>query len=254
MGQKSERKLFQRFERKHLGQIGLLTGVGVLLPAAGPANADVITQTRTFSFGCGPIVATSPGNATAPSTVDCSRSNAVTFSQFSSAGTLTEVDINLFANLVGSLGLAESASASNGATGTWRGGFGAALPGFTFFNTADTFSFNCTPVLCNTTSFHTFTESGGEILTGPAIAPYIGAGEVIANLAALLQVSTSNLGAGTSQARGTVLADPDAPEGLTVTYVFTPNTTVPEPDTLALLGLGALAGMGFARKRTKPDS
>jgi hypothetical protein len=85
------------------------------------------------------------------------------------------------------------------------------------------------------------------------MAPYLGFGTVDANVSSFFQLTANANGAGSALVSGNGTFDPPPPEGLTVTYVFTPRGTVPEPGTLALLGMGGLAGLGFARRRVKHD-
>jgi hypothetical protein len=92
-----------------------------------------------------------------------------------------------------------------------------------------------------------------QILTGAAMAPYIGTGNVAASELLSIVISANNLGAGSTTASGSGTFDPPPPEGITVTYVYTTPSTTPEPGTLALLGMGAAAGLGFARRRLKQD-
>ena len=55
---------------------------------------------------------------------------------------------------------------------------------------------------------------------------------------------------GNASAGGNATWDPPF-DGIIVTYVYTPVTTVPEPGSLALLGAAGLAGLGLARRRGK---
>jgi len=254
-----QRKLFQRFERKLLSQIGLLTGVSVLLPAAHPANAGTIdfTQTKFVNLNVGPITANSPGNATAPSTVSINASATVNFAQTLNAtsfGTLSAVEIGFNSILAGSLTLSADENTNNGSFGTWKGHVGASIPGL-IFSDSQSFSVNCAANSCTTTFGPvTFPEDATtQILTGAAMAPYVGAGNVTASELLSIVISANNLGAGGVQASGSGTFDPPPPEGITVTYVYTTPSTTPEPGTLALLGMGAAVGLGFARRRLKQD-
>ena len=254
MGQKFERKLFQRFERKLLSQVGVLTGVSVLLPTAGPANAGpiLISETLQFSIG-GTAVAQSPGNATLPASVTRSATTTLAFDKFNSlnstsSGTLTEIDISLSSTLLGVVSF-PGTHLNTSATATWSDSVHVIGPGFNFSPAAQSFSLDCGPDLCNATSSMTFAENHSAIFTGSEMNPYLGTGEVFFNVASVMTASVNGFG----QAAFLNILDPPAPDGLTVTYVITPTATVPEPATLGLLGIGALAGLGFARKRTKQD-
>ena len=86
---------------------------------------------------------------------------------------------------------------------------------------------------------------------------YTGLGTLDATFNLDLMLSVSSEGdasrAHSASGGGSATWDPPAIDGLTVTYLFRPNATVPEPGTLALLGMGAVAGLGFARRRLKSD-
>jgi hypothetical protein len=67
-----------------------------------------------------------------------------------------------------------------------------------------------------------------------------------------LQDLEVDFGGGVIQAffRGNSFVFEDANGRIDGTYALTPQSTVPEPSTVALLGLAVIAGLGFARRRT----
>jgi hypothetical protein len=96
-----------------------------------------------------------------------------------------------------------------------------------------------------------------QVTTQAVLDQYTGPGTLDATFDLDLLLSVSSQGdpsrLHSASGGGSATWDPPAIDGLTVTYLFTPNSTVPEPGTLALLGMGAMAGVGFARRRLKSD-
>jgi PEP-CTERM motif len=237
-------------DRKLLSQIGLLTGISVVLPAAETAQAAIITQNQTFSVTSSPALVSDPGTT---SNSD-SESTTITFNQFDpSLGTLTEVDIALASSLSISLTVTGSESSSTGAKVTGDASVTVTmLPGFSFSDAQNPF-LQCGPFFCTSSNSFPFTEDSSSItkLLGPSINPYIGLGTVDAAFGLDLTLTADNLGSGFASGSGSASWDPPPIKGLSVTYIYTPTRTVPEPGTLALLGLGGMAGLGFARRRAK---
>ncbi len=252
------------FNKKLLSQIGLLTSMGVLLPAAGTAEAGPVCATSPCTF----TVTSLPAEVNDPGTTSNSdpESTTVTFNKFDpSLGTLTEIDFGLSSTLFGSISLSalgfsnEGQSPASGMT-SWDASYSLTLPGIAEFTGSQSDSLSCSSnsSFCSPTpktpSF-SVTWSDTESLQS-VLNMYTGPGTLDATFNLDLTLSVVNLATLPSSASGGGSAtwDPPAIDGLTVTYKFTPNTrTVPEPGTLALLGMGAMAGLGFARRRLKPD-
>ncbi len=225
-------------DKKLLGPLGLLGGVGLLFPAAGPASAE----TQTFTLTATPTTLTSPGSSSDSDTT------TVSFDQFDpSLGSLSEVDISLSSTLAASSTL--SASTNEGFSSShWSGETKLTLPGVSF-DATNSF-FNDCSFCTNQVMTPSFPISQGWVLTS-GLSPYVGLGMVDANLE--LDV-TFTLGgefllSGTASGSGTW--DPPPPDGLTITYVYEPSGTAPEPGSLALLGAAVAAGAGFIRRRVK---
>src|SRR6266853_3395652 len=138
------------FDRKLLSQIGLLTGIGVLVPAAGTAEATVISQTQTFTVSASPAEVTDPGT---PSNND-SNTTTVTFNQFDpSLGTLTEIDLALNSTLFGFLSVSGSnAEQNNNSTATWKASITLTAPDGVDFSDSRTVSISCDFGFCSNSS------------------------------------------------------------------------------------------------------
>jgi hypothetical protein len=241
-------------DRKVLGPIGLLTGIGALLPGViGTADASTIVQSKTFMVTATPAEPTDPGE---PSE-SADKSTTVQFDQFDpSLGTLTEIDLSLSSTLSASLSVSGStAEQMPNSTATWDGTVTLTTPDGVDFSDTQSFSISCGFGSCSNSSTSSFTEIGSKSLTGPFAPGFFGTGMFDALYDLDLTVSVVNNAGGTppSSAFGSGTWDPPPPKGLTVTYIYTPNATVPEPGTLALLGMGAMAGLGFSRRRPKKD-
>jgi hypothetical protein len=251
-----------QFRKKRLSQLGLLAGFGLLLPAAGVADAALIVQSQPFSLFVSPAEVTAHvvGSEGAGSASDTD-STTVTFDQFDPAlGTLTEVDINVNSSLARFLIVSAQPAELVGpvsAHADWDASGGLTMPDFTLSFT-DSFPVNCsaTGQSCST-SDNTDTPIGVGVTGQDAafLAFYEGTGTVSANLDLALTLSvTLDEGAfGFASAGGSATWDPPF-DGITVTYVYTPVTTVPEPGGLPLLGAAGLAGLGLARRRAKNDA
>ena len=259
-----------RFDKKLLGQIGLLTGMGVLLPAVGTAEASLIctttqcTDTQTF------IVTSSPNEVNDPGTTSNTdpQSTTATFSKFDPLlGTLTEIDFGLSSTLSGSISISalsnnsEGGASASGQT-SWNAEYSLTMPGSVGFSDSKSDSVQCSQsgsapnASCSDFKNPSFLVPWNDSVTLQSILDlYTGTGTLDATFDLDLMLSVFNEGNGESSASGGGSAtwDPPAIDGLTVTYIFTPTSPVPEPGTLALLGMGAMAGLGFARRRLKPD-
>lgn len=251
-----------RFNKKLLGQIGLLTGIGAVLPAAGTAEANPVCTV----FPCAFTVTSSPNEVNDPGTTsnDDPKSTTVTFNQFDpSLGTLTEIDFGLSSTLFGSISVSAQGSANEGqssASGqtSWDASYSLTLPGIAEFFDSKSDSVLCSNSLsfCSNFKSPSFSVTWSDQVTQQSVLDqYTGSGTLDAMFDLDLTLSVINEGTPPSSASGGGSAtwDPRAVDGLTVTYIFTPNSTVPEPGTLALLGMGAMAGLGFARRRLKSD-
>jgi PEP-CTERM motif len=258
-----------RFDKKLLSQIGLLTGMGVLLPAAGTAEATLgctttqCTDTQTFTVTSSPAEVNDPGETSNSDP----QSTTATFSKFDPLlGTLTEIDFSLSSTLFGSISISAGSTSTNEPTASgqtsWNASYSLTLPGIAEFFDSKSDSVSCTQggTFCSAfrnPSSLSFPVIWGDVETQQSILDlYTGAGETLLatfNLDLLLSVFNEGTSPSSASGGGSATWDPPAIEGLTVTYIFTPTSTVPEPGTLALLGMGAMAGLGFARRRLKPD-
>lgn len=250
-------------DKKLLGPIGLLAGIGTVVPAIGTAEASLIcgatqcTESQGFSLTSTPATQGEPVFSSS-GTVSASdpKTTTVTFDQFDPLlGTLTEVDISLSSTLTGSLTVIGSESSTNSATGTWAAGVTLTMPGGFSFTDSQTVPLSCGPFFCTmTNSAISFAEDASPQAVAGSLAGYIGNGTFTGDLGLNLTISANNNGAGAAQAYGSATWDPPV-KGVTVTYIFTPAVvpTAPEPSTLALLGMSAAAGWGFARRRSKED-
>ncbi|HLX27180.1 MAG TPA: PEP-CTERM sorting domain-containing protein [Casimicrobiaceae bacterium] len=239
-------------KRTLLGPVGLAAGVGMLLPAA-TGHAAVISQNHTFTVTSTVTNVTDPGE---PSSSD-NESTTVTFDQFDPLlGTLTGIDISLDSTLAASLSVSGSvAERSDNSTSTWDGTVTLTMPGVNFSD-PHTFTVSCDFGSCSNSSSPSFDELTGISLSPVDFASYIGTGSVTASLALDLTVSVSNnfMDEPAAKGSGSGTWDPPPPEGLNVLYTYTPAVTpVPEPGTLALVAMGALAGMASRRRRAKED-
>jgi hypothetical protein len=121
-----------RFNKKLLSQIGLLTSMGVLLPAAGTAEANPICTTSPCTF----TVTSSPAEVNDPGTTSNSdpQSTTVTFNKFDpSLGTLTEIDFNLTSTLFGSIFVSAQGDTNEGVSSIsgetdWTASYSLTLP------------------------------------------------------------------------------------------------------------------------------
>lgn len=250
------------FETKRLSQIGLLTGLGAVLPAVGTAEAAPVCAT----FPCAFTVTSSPDEVNDPgeSQDNDPKSTTVTFNKFDpSLGTLTEIDFSLTSTLFGFFATSgfnssnEGQSPASGQT-LWSAAFSLTLPGIAEFTgtKTDTVSCSSTTGFCSNSKSPSFSLTWNDEATQQSVLNlYTGPGTLDATFNLDLTLTEINEAAPPSSASGGGSAtwDPPTVDGLTVTYIFTPNATVPEPGTLALLGMGAMAGLGFARRRVKPD-
>jgi hypothetical protein len=251
-----------QFKKKRLGQLGLLAGFGLLLPTAGVADAAEITQSQPFSLFASPAeVSTHLVGSEGKDSESDTDNTTVTFDQFDPAlGTLTEIDIGLNSSIARFLSLSASPAEGFGpvsAHADWNASGSLMMPDLTI-SFADNFSINCSATNQNCSN----SDNGVDPIsanivatTASFLANYIGTGTVSADLDLALTVSvTLDQGDfGNATAGGNATWDPPF-DGITVTYIYTPVTTVPEPGSLALLGAAGLAGMGLARRRAKNDA
>jgi hypothetical protein len=253
-----------RFNKKLLSQIALLTGIGVVLPAAGPAEANPVCTTSPCTF----TVTSSPAEVNDPGTTSNSdsQSTTVTFNKFDpSLGTLTEIDFNLTSTLFGSISVSAQGDTNEGAVSIsgetdWTASYVLDLPGLAEFFDSKSDSVFCesSSVSCANSKNPNFSVTWNDTETLQSVLDqYTGPGTLDATFNLDLTLSVSSQGdpsrAHSASGGGSATWDPPPIDGLTVTYVFTPNSTVPEPGSFALLGMGAMAGLGFARRRLKSD-
>jgi hypothetical protein len=191
-------------------------------------------------------------------------STIVTFDKFDpSLGTLTEIDFSLTSTLSGTISVSAQGSSNEGQGGpsgqtSWHATYSLDLPGIAEFSGGQTAFASCSSSFSFCSDFETpsFSVTWSDMTTQQSVLDvYTGPGTLDASFNLDLMLSELNEGTPPSSASGGGSAtwDPPAIDGLTVTYIFTPNLTVPEPGTLALLGMGAVAGLGFARRRLKSD-
>ncbi len=250
------------FRKKRLSQIGLLAGFGLLLPAAGVADAASITQSQGFSLSASPAeVSTHVVGSEGTDSASDTDSTTITFDQFDPAlGTLTEVDIGLNSTIAGFLIVSASPAELFGPVAAhvdWDASGQFTIPGFSLGFTGS-FSVDCsaTDESCSNSGNKSDPLAASAAGNGAGfLANYIGTGTVDGDLDLALTVSvTLDQGDfGNASAGGSATWDPPF-DGITVTYVYTPVTTVPEPGSLALLGAAGLAGLGLARRRAKNDA
>jgi hypothetical protein len=251
-----------QFRKKRLSQLGLLAGFGLLLPTAGAADAASITQSQPFSLFASPAeVSTFVVGSEGKDSESDTDSATVTFDQFDPAlGTLTEIDIALNSSIARFLTLSASPAEGFGpvaAHADWDASGSLTMPDAAI-SFADNFSMNCSAINQGCSNSDNTSDPIAATIVGSTaafLANYIGTGTVSADLELALTVSvTLDEGAfGNASAGGNATWDPPF-DGITVTYVYTPVTTVPEPGSLALLGAAGLAGLGLARRRAKNDA
>jgi hypothetical protein len=141
---------------------------------------------------------------------------------------------------------------------SWDASYSLTLPGIAEFADSKSDSVSCSSSFsfCSDFKNPSFSVTWSDTATQQSVLnQYTGSGTLDAMFDLDLMLSVINEGTPPSSASGGGSAtwDPRIIDGLTVTYIYTPISTVPEPATLALLGMGAMAGLGFARRRTKPD-
>jgi hypothetical protein len=250
------------FRKKRLSQLGLLAGFGMLLPVAGVADAASITQSQPFSLFASPAeVSTHVVGSEGTDSASDTDSTTVTFDRFDPVlGTLTEVDIGLSSSLARFLTVSASPAELTGpvsAHADWNASGSITMPGL-IISVADNFSLDCsaTNTFCSDSN-NASDPIDANISAGSAsfLSLYTGIGTFAADLELDLTVAvTLDTGEfGNASGGGNATWDPPF-DGITVTYVYTPVTTVPEPGGLALLGAAGLAGLGLARRRAKNDT
>jgi hypothetical protein len=250
------------FRKKRLSQLGLLAGLGMLFPAAGVADAASIIQSQPFSLFASPAeVSTHVVGSEGKDSASDTDNTTVTFDQFDPAlGTLTEIDIGLNSTLAGFLTVSASPAEQFGPVAAhvdWDASADLMMPGLTVtFTNSRSVACSATDKSCS--NFDNVNNPLSAIITATTasfLANYIGTGTVdaILHLALTVSVKLDQGDFGNASGGGSATWDPPF-DGITVTYVYTPVTTVPEPGSAALLGAAGLAGLGFARRRPKNDT
>ena len=253
------------FETKRLSQIGLLTGLGAVLPAVGTAEASPVCTI----FPCAFTVSSSPAEVNDPGETSNNdlEGTTVTFNKFDpSLGTLTEIDVSLDSTVFGNITVNASGQSEGTTSGktSWTATLNLTMPGGLGFQpfVGQSDSVSCSeigsPAFCSNSAQPNFEVTFTRSTTTQSILDqYTGTGTLDATFGldlALTELNQSTTLGSSASGGGSMTWDPPPPpDGLTITYIFTPNSTVPEPGTLALLGMGAMAGLGFARRRLKPD-
>src|SRR5215472_8552253 len=167
--------------------------------------------------------------------------------QFSGGG-LTSVQISVSGGITGSITLTNNASTSQTVTGTTSSAFSiGALAGFTIVNPIFSASYTTGPQSLTAGQSKTFAGLSG---TGSdnlgtdttVLAPYTGAGTFNIAVSTLTALAVSGGGGQVASAQST-----SANGTATVTY-NSAMTGVPEPGTLAMIGLGIL-GLAFVSRR-----
>ncbi len=223
--------------------IAVIVGAGLLLGGAGAASASSI------SFG--PQSFSVQQSTTPMQTLD--------FDQFSSSlGTLNEVDISLTGSTIGG---GATANLTGGEGGIATSSFTATLevtgPGATTeFSGAVSASATCQnnfrfPFTC-TSGLVAPTLGAGAFTPNPVVlttslAPFVGTGTV-GLLAEIAGFAPSSSCTASFQPTCNNTSDVSWAGSVTVTYLYTPSSAVPEPGALGvfaagLVGLGLLEGL-----------
>jgi hypothetical protein len=212
----------------------ILAGTAVL-GGVGSANAGQVTQTFTNPTQSTPF--------------------SVTFyaSQFDLAGSdLTSVAINVTSDITGVvqvINISPAAQTFSNATSsvpvmlTGPGGLSLNVTATTSGQSGTIAAATPPGYTSETLPGNTVTASVGTTLYSPNLAPYIGSG--VADLALTFSTGSGTF-AGSSSANGSVFFGGTATADATVTLVYN-YTTVPEPASVLLLGIG-MAGFLVVRR------
>lgn len=250
-----------QFRKKRLSQLGLLAGFGLLLPTAGVADAAEIIQSQPFSLFASPAeVSTHVVGSENKGSGSDNDSTTVTFDQFDPAlGILTEIDIDLNSAITGFFTVSASPAEMFGpvsAHADWDASGNLTMPNLTTgFTDSHSVSCSATNQSCsNSDNVNDPISIITSLTDATSLANYTGSGTVSANLglALTMSVTLDEGDFGNASAGGDATWDPPF-DGITLTYVYTPVTSVPEPGSLALVGVAGLAGLGLARRRAKND-
>ena len=238
-------------DKKGLGRLGLLTGIGALVPMTS-VDADVITLTKPFTVSSSVSQVTDPGET---SSFD-DRTTSVTFDPFdASLGTLTQVQISLTSSAWNGLLSVQGGQSENNdnSTSTWDSSVTLTMPGVPLSTLdSETVHVSCDFGNCSNSASPSFSVSGLLFTLSGASIPsaFTGVSDITATLGLNLTVSVANnFDVGTAVGSGSATWAATDPDGLRVTYTYTPLiSSIPEPSTLALLGFG-VAGLIALRKR-----
>jgi hypothetical protein len=226
------------------------------------ADAAEITQSQPFSLFASPAeVSTNLVGSEGKRSASDTDSTTVTFDQFDPAlGILTEIDIGLNSSITGFFTVSASPAELFGpvsAHADWDASGSLMMPDLTISFT-DSHSVSCSATDKSCSNFDNVDDpiNVNTLLNdATSLANYTGTGTFTANLdlALMMSVTLDEGNFGNASAGGNATWDPPF-DGIIVTYVYTPVTTVPEPGSLALLGAAGLAGLGLARRRAKNDA
>jgi hypothetical protein len=187
-------------------------------------------------------------------TVNCSTigsptelSGVVVCPQFNLFG-LQSLHITVTGGITGSITLTNNNTSTQTVAGTTSSRLSVgALPGFSFVNPLFTASFTTGSQSLLAGQAVTFAglsgSGGGDLGTDSTIlAPYIGAGNFNVGLSTLTNLSVTGGGGQVASSQST-----NATGSVVVVYTYT-ESTVPEPTTISLIGLGLLGFSLVTRK------